>query len=192
MVSCAKAFTMFPVTYIKASVKFYIKLKIQFLCFFQALTHTHLQIHRHSLLDSFSSPTSQANTHGFPSVFHSLQSWLYAYLGVTQKLKSFDKVREIGIGLVLFCLGLLIESGMWVSFKTWFLAVEFFLIEFAIWVSVLAWNPWFGGELWKESAEDAAAGSRVPAPGSKEVFALDLGAAWLVLQCRPRFVCTSS
>ena len=36
-------------------------------------------------------------------VFFTLSNpWLYVYLGVTQKLKSFDKVRETGMGLVLF------------------------------------------------------------------------------------------
>ena len=89
MVSCAKAFTMFPFTYIKASVKFYTKLKIQFLCFFQTLTHTHLQIHRQSLLDSFSSPISQANTHGFPSVFHSLQSLIVCVFRCDPEVEKF-------------------------------------------------------------------------------------------------------
>jgi hypothetical protein len=58
-----------------------------------------------------------------------------------------------------------------------------FLIESGILVSL---HSWFGGELWKKSAEDAAA-----ARGSKEAFVLDLGASWVVLHCWPRFVCSS-
>lgn len=52
---------------------------------------------------------------------------------------------------------------------------------------------WFsGGELWKEAAEDAAAGGRLPAPGSEEVFVLDLGASCDYRSCWISFVCCSS
>lgn len=36
--------------------------------------------------------------------------------------------------------------------------------------------------------KDAAAGCRLPAPGSEEVFVLDLGAAGVILCCGIRFV----
>ncbi|CAA2979374.1 Hypothetical predicted protein [Olea europaea subsp. europaea] len=40
--------------------------------------------------------------------------------------------------------------------------------------------------------KDAATGSRLPAPGSKEVVMLDLGASCDIFSCRFCFVCSSS
>lgn len=39
--------------------------------------------------------------------------------------------------------------------------------------------------------ENAAAGSRLPAPGSEKVSLLDLGSSWFVLYCGPVFVRSS-
>lgn len=47
-----------------------------------------------------------------------------------------------------------------------------------------AWDCGFGIELGEICAKDAPSGDRLSAPGSEEVIVLDLGAAFLVLDCR--------
>lgn len=44
----------------------------------------------------------------------------------------------------------------------------------------------------EEPTQDAAAAGRLPAPGPKEVFVLDLVSSWAYFNCRISSVCCSS